>query len=125
MDNSKYKSSYSEQGLWDKIAKFAGKAGRELVVNVLKLYYAMALGKATPAQVAAIIGALGYFISPVDAVPDVLPGGYVDDAGVIGLAVSTLACCSDPEVVRAAKAKASEWFDCIFRSIPVHFPAVY
>lgn len=111
MDNSKYKSSYSEQGLWDKIAKFASKAGRELVVNVLKLYYAMALGKATQAQVAAIIGALGYFISPVDAVPDVLPGGYADDAGVIGLAVSTLACCSDPEVVRAAKAKASEWFD--------------
>ena len=82
-----------------------------MVVNVLKLYYAMALGKATPAQVAAIIGALGYFISPVDAVPDLLPGGYVDDAGVIGLAVSTLACCSDPEVVSAAKAKASEWFD--------------
>lgn len=111
MDNSKYKSSYTEEGLWDKIAKFASKAGKELVVNVLKLYYAMALGKATPAQVAAIIGALGYFISPVDAVPDLLPGGYVDDAGVIGLAVSTLACCSDPEVVSAAKAKASEWFD--------------
>lgn len=111
MDNRKYESSYTEKGLWDKIAKFASKAGRELVVNVLKLYYAMALGKATPAQVAAIIGALGYFISPVDAVPDMLPGGYVDDAGVIGLAVSTLACCSDPEVVSAAKAKASEWFD--------------
>lgn len=71
----------------------------------------MALGKATPAQIAVIIGALGYFISPVDAVPDLLPGGLVDDGGVIALAVSTLACCSDPEVVAAAKAKASEWFD--------------
>lgn len=111
MDNGKYKSSYSEQGLWDKIAKFAGKAGKGLILNVLKLYYAMALGKATPAQIAAIIGALGYFISPIDAVPDMLPGGYVDDAGVIGWAVKTLVCCSDPEVVRAANAKVREWFD--------------
>lgn len=111
MDNSKYNSSYSEEGLWKKIAKFAKKAGREVVVNALKLYYAMALGVATPAQVAAIIGALGYFISPIDAVPDVLPGGLLDDGGVLALAVTTLACCSDPRVVEAANAKAKEWFD--------------
>lgn len=106
-----YEKCYSESALWEKIKKFSKKAGKELVINVLKLYFAMALGKATPAQVAAIIAALGYFISPVDAVPDPLPGGFVDDGGVIALAVSTLACCSDPEVVAAAKAKASEWFD--------------
>lgn len=111
MDNSKYNSSYSEKGLWEKIAKYAKKTGREVVVNALKLYYAMALGVATPAQVAAIIGALGYFISPIDAVPDVLPGGLADDGGVLTLAVATLACCSDPKVVEAANAKASEWFD--------------
>lgn len=111
MDTSKYKSSYSESKLWDKIANFAQKAGKEIVVNVLKLYYAMALGKATPAQVTAIIGALGYFISPIDAVPDLLPGGLADDAGVLTLVITTLACCSDPEVVKAAKQKALEWFD--------------
>ncbi len=33
----------------------------------------------------AIVAALIYFISPVDAIPDVIPGvGYVDDAVVIG-----------------------------------------
>lgn len=111
MDTSKYKSSYSESSFWEKIAKFAKKAGREVITNVLKLYYAMALGKATPTQVTAIIGALGYFISPIDAVPDVLPGGLVDDASVITMVVTTIACCSDPEVVSAAKRKASEWFD--------------
>lgn len=111
MENNKYRSSYSEKGLWEKIAKFAKKAGKEMVVNALKLYYAMVLGIATPAQVAAIIGALGYFISPVDAVPDLLLGGLVDDGGVMALAVATLTCCSDPRVVAAAKAKASEWFD--------------
>lgn len=111
MDNSKYNSSYSEKGLWEKIAKYAKKVGKGVIVNALKLYYAMALGVATPTQVVAIIGALGYFISPVDAVPDVLPGGLADDGGVLAFAVATLACCSDPRVVEAANAKASEWFD--------------
>lgn len=111
MDNSKYESSYSESSFWDKVAEYAKKAGKEVVMNALKLYYAMALGKATPTQITAIIGALGYFICPADAVPDILPGGLVDDAGVLGLVVAALACCSDPEVCAAARAKASEWFD--------------
>ena len=111
MDTSKYSQSYSESGFWKKIAEFAEKSGKEVIYNALNLYYAMALGKATPAQIAAIIGALGYFISPVDAVPDMFPGGLADDGGVLTLVVATLACCSDPAVVEAAKAKVSEWFD--------------
>ncbi len=111
MNNDQYKKSYSDEGFWDKMKKFAKKAGKEIVVNALKLYYAMALGVATPAQITAIIAALGYFISPVDAVPDVLPAGLLDDGGVIALAVATLSCCSDPKVVAAANAKAKEWFD--------------
>jgi uncharacterized membrane protein YkvA (DUF1232 family) len=111
MNTSKYQGSYSEGGLWSKLAEFAKKAGKEVVVNVLKLYYAMALGKADAKQVVVIVGALGYFISPIDAVPDPLPGGLVDDAAVLTAAVATVAACSDPEVVRAAKNKASEWFD--------------
>lgn len=35
-------------------------------------------------SVAAIVGALLYILSPVDLIPDFIPGtGYVDDAGVI------------------------------------------
>ena len=111
MNTSKYRNSYSESSLWSKLAEFAKKAGKEVVINVLKLYYAMALGKADAKQVVMIVGALGYFISPIDAVLDPLPGGLVDDAGVLTAAVATVAACSDSEVVRAAKSKASEWFD--------------
>ena len=46
-----------------------------------------------------------------DAIPDVIPGGLTDDAGVLTAAVGLLACCSDPGVEAAAKTKASEWFD--------------
>ena len=111
MDTSKYSQSYSESGFWKKIAEFAEKSGKEVINNALKLYYAMALGKATPAQIAAIVGALGYFISPIDAVPDMLPGGLVDDGGVLALVVATLACCTDAAVVAAAQRKLQEWFD--------------
>lgn len=31
MDNSKYNSSYSEKGLWEKIAKYAKKLAEELL----------------------------------------------------------------------------------------------
>jgi len=36
------------------------------------------------------IAALAYFVSPVDAYPDFLPGGYADDGAVIVAAVSAI-----------------------------------
>ena len=42
-------------------------------------------------EAAMILGALAYFISPIDAIPDVLfPIGYADDAGVIMAVVAFL-----------------------------------
>lgn len=105
-----YSGSYSESAMWDKIAKFASKAGKDVIFNVLKLYYAIATGTATPTQIAAIVAAIGYFISPVDAIPDMLPLGFTDDAGILAAAVSSLACCSNPTVVAAARRKLNEWF---------------
>lgn len=41
---------------------------------------------------AIAIGALLYLVSPIDAIPDVIPGlGLSDDAAVIAIAVATLA----------------------------------
>ena len=61
-------------------------------VDDVKLYFQM-LGdiftgkyKKVPAgTVAAIIGTLLYVLSPVDLIPDFLPGGFVDDAGILAL----------------------------------------
>lgn len=39
----------------------------------------------------SIIGALIYFLSPIDAIPDVIPGaGYLDDAGVLGVCLKLI-----------------------------------
>jgi len=42
-------------------------------------------------SIALVIGALIYFLSPVDLIPDAIPvAGYVDDAAVIAFVVSYL-----------------------------------
>lgn len=38
-------------------------------------------------SIAAMILALVYFVSPVDIIPDFLPGGIVDDAFVLGMII--------------------------------------
>jgi uncharacterized membrane protein YkvA (DUF1232 family) len=61
----------------------------------VKLYFQM-LGdvftgkykKVPSGTVAAIVGTLLYVLSPVDLLPDFLPGGFVDDAGIIGLCLT-------------------------------------
>ena len=64
-------------------------------VDDVKLYFQM-LGdvftgkykKVPTGTVAAIVGTLLYVLSPVDLLPDFLPGGFVDDAGIIGLCLT-------------------------------------
>lgn len=61
----------------------------------VKLYFQM-LGdiftrkykKVPTGTVAAIIGTLLYVLSPVDLLPDFLPGGFVDDAGILALCLN-------------------------------------
>ncbi len=46
----------------------------------------------SPRTVIALVGALLYLVSPVDLVPDFIPGiGFIDDAVVLALLLQTLA----------------------------------
>lgn len=54
---------------------------------------------------------LGYFIMPIDLVPDFTPGGgYVDDLGVLAAAVSTVSMYIDAEVKETTRRKPRDWF---------------
>lgn len=107
-DYTKYGSNYSESGLWDKIKKCAKKAGNEVIKNVLILYYA--LPNASAKDKAIIIGALGYFILPIDIIPDVIPVlGYTDDAAALLWAIKKTRDCATPEVLAKAEQKTNEW----------------
>jgi uncharacterized membrane protein YkvA (DUF1232 family) len=46
--------------------------------------------KIPPDQLAIVVAGLIYVVSPIDLIPDFLPGGYVDDALVIGWVIKTV-----------------------------------
>ncbi|HOX57856.1 MAG TPA: YkvA family protein [Verrucomicrobiota bacterium] len=103
---------YSEQGFWRKVKKYAKKAGREVIEKALQLYYAGGR-KETPAWAkAVVVGALGYFIWPLDVIPDAIPfAGYSDDLGVILGAILTINSYINANVKKQAAAKVKGWFD--------------
>ena len=77
----------------------------------LKMYYA-AMDSDTPAWAkATIFAALGYFIFPIDAIPDVAPVvGYADDLGVLASALATTAANIKDDHVKKAKETLARWF---------------
>lgn len=103
---------FSEPGFWAKLARHATQAGRALVEKALCLYYA-AQRPETPAWAKAVVyGALAYFISPIDAVPDLSPViGYVDDLGVIAAALGMISLYVDDGVRAQAARKLADWFN--------------
>ena len=52
-----------------------------------------------------IVATLGYFIWPLDLIPDYLPFGYTDDLA----AISALLCTLDRYVTAALRQRAQEW----------------
>lgn len=100
-DIQNYKDHYSEDSMWNKLYRFAKKAGKETVSKVLTLYYA--LSNAAGANQAIIIGALGYFIMPFDLISDLFPGGLVDDIAVMAMAINAVSDIITPSVKEKAE----------------------
>ena len=107
----KYQEHYSEDGFWEKVKTVAIKAGVKVIYTAMKLYYA-AKNEKTPAWAKGVIfGALGYFILPIDLIPDVMPVvGFTDDLGVMLAAIAAVAIYVTPEVKTQAKEQLSKWF---------------
>lgn len=106
-----YEKQYSEEKFWDKLAGTAKKAGIKVVYAALLLYYALQSSAISAKEKAMIVGALGYFILPIDIVSDIIPGvGYLDDAAILCAVVKLLIAGIDEQVTCQAKAKLSQWF---------------
>ncbi len=106
-----YEKHYSEGGFWEKVKKFAVVAGKDVIYRVLLLYYALQDPKCPAKYKAMIYAALGYFISPLDAIPDVIPVvGFSDDLGVLVLCLAAVAMCITAEVREKARQKMRDWF---------------
>lgn len=111
VDMDSYVKDYSDDNLWKKVKKNVSAIGLTVIYKAFQLYY-VAQSDACPVKIkAGIIGALGYLISPVDLVPDLIPMvGYSDDAVAIAFALTAAQMYITDEIKEKAKERIREIF---------------
>ena len=79
----------NEHQFWKKLRRVLARI--PFAEDLVAAYYC-ATDRETPAYVRAVLlGAVAYFILPVDMVPDVLAGlGFTDDASVLAAAIAAV-----------------------------------
>ena len=90
------------EGFWPKIATFA--ANLPFAEQALAAWYC-AFDRETPSSVRyTLMGALAYFVLPIDIIPDFIAGfGFTDDAAVLYAAIRSVASSIRPEHRARAK----------------------
>ncbi|MBO6295964.1 MAG: DUF1232 domain-containing protein [Prevotella sp.] len=107
-----YKDNFSTKAFAEKISKIAKRAGSKLVYAALILYYSLQSKSVSMKDKALILGALGYLISPLDAIPDAFPIlGLGDDLAVLTFALKKIWDNVSDEMREKAQSKLSKWFD--------------
>ncbi|WP_291636190.1 YkvA family protein [Clostridium sp.] len=107
----KYLKKNTQDSLLNKLVEVSQKAGINVVYAGLLLFYVLQKPFVPKWAKATITSALGYFIFPVDAIPDFTPAiGYSDDLGVLAIAIVAVAMFIDDKVKEKSKAKLKSWF---------------
>lgn len=96
---------FNDSDFFSTIRRTLGKV--PFLRDAMAAYYAMK-DPMTPRWAKVLLaGALAYFVSPVDAIPDVIPvWGFLDDAGVIAAAIEAASGFITKEHYRMA----DRWF---------------
>jgi uncharacterized membrane protein YkvA (DUF1232 family) len=109
--NEAYAAQFSYVAFWAKLRAGARNAGTELLTRALALYYALQDPDTPKWAKAVILSALGYFIMPLDAFPDLVPfAGLADDALIVAGAFATVALHVKELHMMKVRAKLDEWF---------------
>ena len=83
------RTSYVEENLWSKVQRVGKKIS--FAKDVIALYNYMKDPFVSWHRKAIVVMGLVYFISPIDAIPDIAPLiGYLDDLGVITAVIKFL-----------------------------------
>ena len=106
-----YAQYFNDSKLWKKLKKVAKKAGRKAVYYILVLYYVSRDSSVPTSLKLKILGALGYFILPLDFIPDAILGlGFTDDLAALAWALFSIRKYITPEIERKARERLREWF---------------
>ena len=100
--SKKAQESLVRRSFWGKLRRFA--ASLPFAEDLLSAYYC-AFDRETPGHVrVALLGALAYFVLPLDALPDMLPLlGFTDDAAVLATTIKLVSDAIMPEHREAAR----------------------
>lgn len=109
-DLTKYEGHFNEENFWDKLLKVARKAGVKVSYAAVLLFYTLISEEVEVKHKVIIMGALGYFILPLDLIPDFLPGGYIDDLGALVFALKSVYESITPEIEEKAQMKVKDFF---------------
>jgi uncharacterized membrane protein YkvA (DUF1232 family) len=93
-----------ERGFWRKVRRYAARL--PFLDELLAAYYG-AIDPKTPLPVKAVLmGALAYFVLPIDMMPDFIAWfGFTDDAAVLYAAVKSVA----PHIKDEHRSRARAW----------------
>ena len=109
--SGKYRQHYTESTLWEKLRRTAKSAGMKAVYPALLLQYMMKSENVSLKTKLIISAALGYFILPIDFIPDFAPLiGFTDDVGVLLLILRQMATSITPEIKKNAREHLQKWF---------------
>lgn len=105
-DFTKYSTHFSELSFMQKIGRVGEYLGDTLLLPILKLYYILRSPEVPLKAKLYITGALGYFILPIDFIPDFIPGllGFSDDLIVVGIILKQVSTYATPEITAKAEA---------------------
>lgn len=107
----KYRRHYSDSSFWEKLRRYGKMAGMKVVYPALLLQYMMKSDDVSLRAKLILSAALGYFILPIDFIPDFAPLiGFADDLGVLLLILRQMAVHITPEIRRNAREHLHKWF---------------
>jgi len=87
----KYSSHYSEEGFLKKITRLTKKKSLNGVINAYILYYTISAPTTPKWVILEIVPCMGYFVFPLDLIPDILIGiGFVDDIAAFGITLKLM-----------------------------------
>ena len=111
IEKEEYKKEYNEKNFLDKLKKVLKIIGVKGVYMLLILYNTLQRKDIPPKEKSIIIGALGYFLLPLDALPDITPiVGYSDDIFALGMAILKVMPYIDDEMKEKSREQIIKWF---------------
>ena len=109
--SAKFRKHYSDASFWDKLKRYSKVAGMKVVYPALLLQYMMKSDDVPLKAKLILSAALGYFILPIDFIPDFAPLiGFADDLGVLLLILRQMAVYITPEIRKNAREHLHRWF---------------